>query len=109
MAQQYQTFEAFWPAYLAQRRRAEVRGLIYFGMGFAVLLVAKAIISAEPWWLLGALVSPFVYGIFGIAVFQREAPSLFRHPVWTLRGDLRLAGLFLTGKLFDEYRRLQLI
>lgn len=109
MAQQHETFEAFWPAYLAQRRRPEVRGLQLFGAGFTILLVAKAIVDSAPAWLLGAVISPFFYPAAGIAVFQRETPSLFTSPQWTLRADLKFFGLYFTGKLPKEYKRLGLI
>lgn len=113
MAQDIQTYQDFWAYYLRQRRRAEVRGLHYFGTGFAILMIAKGIFDPDGLhpliYVVFAVVSLLAYGSLSIAIFQRELPSLLRYPLWTLRSDFRLMYLFITGGLQDEYQRLELL
>lgn len=98
-------FEAFWPAYLRDHARPATRAVHVGGtLAGAALLLAGVI--AGPWWL--ALLAP-VLG-YGCAwgshlLVERNRPATFRHPLWSLRGDLRMAWLAVTGRLGAELRR----
>lgn len=99
------SFEAFWPRYLAEHARPATRTVHVAGtwLGVAVLLWALLV---GPWWL--ALLAPVIgYGAaFGShALIEHNRPASFTHPLWSLRGDLRMAWLAARGRLGAEVRR----
>src|SRR5579863_3917684 len=99
------SYAEFWPRYLRAHADPRTRALHYLGtLGAAALLVLAA--SRVDWWWLVA--APFVgYGPawLGHAVFEHNRPETFAHPAWSLASDLRMLGLFLTGRLAGELRR----
>ena len=105
MAERFASFAAFWPHYLREHARPATRAVHVAGTGAGILLLLGAIL-AGPWWL--ALLAP-VAG-YGAAwgshlLIERNRPATFTYPAWSLRGDLRLFGLAVTGRLGSELRR----
>jgi hypothetical protein len=41
----------------------------------------------------------------GHFVFEKNRPATFGHPIWSLRGDLKMYSLALRGKMGDELER----
>lgn len=105
MADRSATFESFWPRYLAEHAAPATRAVHVAGTwtAFAVLLLA---ILVGPSWLL-LLVPVIGYGAAWAshALIERNRPTTFIHPLWSLRGDLRMAGLAARGRLGEEIRR----
>ena len=102
------TYARFWPRYLAAHRDRRTRVLHYLGTGAAVLLLGFAA-AARDWRLLVA--APVVgYGCawLGHAVFERNRPETFSHPLWSLCSDFRMLALFLAGRIGGEMRRLEI-
>jgi hypothetical protein len=105
MAERFPSFAAFWPHYLREHARPATRAVHVAGTGAGVLLLLAAIL-AGPWWLV--LLAP-VAG-YGCAwgshmLIERNRPATFTYPAWSLRGDLRLFWLAVTGRLGTELRR----
>jgi hypothetical protein len=104
-AERFSTFGEFWPYYLREHARPETRA-VHVGGTWAALAVLALGLLAGPWWLV--LLAPVVgYGCAWIShmLIERNRPATFTHPVWSLRGDLRLAWLAATGRLGAELRR----
>jgi hypothetical protein len=98
-------YREFWPRYLQAHRDAKTRGLHYLGtaLGFAALGLAAA---QKDWrWLLAAPVLGYAPAWLGHAAFARNRPQSFGHPLWSLASDMRMLGLFATGRLGAELRR----
>jgi len=92
-------YREFWPDYLALHRDPRNRALHYLGTIGAATALAVAILGRD--WRLGALVPLIGYGPawLGHSVFEHNRPASFAHPAWSLASDVRMLGLFLTGRL----------
>ncbi len=91
----FESFEDFWPFYLGEHKDPLNRGLHYVGTTMAIGTVGAAVVTVNPTWL---LLTPVV----------GYAPT-FKHPLWSLRGDLRMLKLALAGRIGDELDRLHIL
>jgi hypothetical protein len=99
------SFETFWPAYLRDHARPATRA-VHVGGTLAAAAVLLAGLLRGLWWLV--LLAPVIgYGCAwgSHLLVERNRPATFRHPLWSLRGDLLLAWLAVTGRLAAELRR----
>jgi hypothetical protein len=99
------SYAEFWTRYLNAHADPRTRALHYLGTVGAAVLMVLAAAGGEWRWLVAA---PFVgYGPawLGHGFFEHNRPETFAHPTWALMSDLRMLGLFLTGRLAGELRR----
>ena len=99
------TFEDFWPHYVHAHRDPVNRALHYVGTTAALGAVAAAAVTMNPAWLLVAPVAGYGPAWLGHFVFEKNKPATFEHPLWSLRGDLRMYSLALRGKMAAEVER----
>jgi len=104
MVPRLHTYEEFWPYYVSEHSRPATRALHVLGTSL-VLLTAGAAALLSPWWLLAAPVAG--YGPAWIAHFlvEKNRPATFTYPWWSLRGDFRMFGLMLRGRMGPEVER----
>ena len=95
----------FWPRYLAAHVDRRTRALHYLGTLGAAAFVGLAISLGDWRWLAAAPLVGYGLAWLGHAVFERNRPETFQHPVWSLLSDIRMLGLFLTGRLGAELGR----
>ena len=97
--ERYQTFEDFFPFYLSEHSDPTNRFFHYVGTSSALALVVYAVVSSNYWLLL--LLLPVGYGPAWVGHFivEKNRPATFSYPVWSLLGDFKMLGLFLTGRL----------
>jgi hypothetical protein len=88
MLPEHPSFREFYPAYLAEHSKPATRRLHFAGMLVALVFLAVTVWSGEWRWLVAAPV--FGYGLAwtGHLVFERNRPATFRHPFYSLLGDL---------------------
>ena len=98
-------YAEFWPRYLAAHADRRTRALHYLGTLGAATFVGLAISLGDWRWLVTAPLVGYAPAWLGHAVFERNRPETFQHPVWSLLSDFRMLGLFLTGRLGAELRR----
>jgi len=99
-----QSFSEFWPYYLGEHRHPLSRVLHYVGTiaSWGALLAG---ILVSPWLLIAI---PFVgYGPAWIGHFliEKNKPATFGYPLWSIRGDYKMFGLAMTGRLSAEMAR----
>ena len=102
----FQTFEEFWPFYVGEHRDPVCRALHYVGTTLALGTVATAAITANPTWLLLTPVVGYGPAWFGHYIIEGNVPATFKHPLWSLRGDLRMLSMALQGRMAAEVERL---
>src|SRR5215813_3331328 len=99
------SYREFWPRYLAAHADPRTRALHYTGTTLALAALATAALARDWRWLLAAPVVGYVLAWFGHLVFEHNRPETFGHPGWSLISDFRMLGLFLSGRLSEELRR----
>jgi hypothetical protein len=101
----FRTFAEFYPFYLSEHRHPVSRVLHYAGTWGSVLCLAVCIVTAEPWWLLGSVLSGYSFAWLGHFRFERNRPATFRYPFYSLAGDFRMWWELNLGKLAFRERR----
>jgi hypothetical protein len=101
------SFEEFWPHYLEAHSSHKTRSSHVFGtlLGFGIAAICLGYV--KPLWALSAI--GIAYGIAWIShfVFEKNMPATFSNPWWSLRGDMRMVQLALTGGLESEIARFE--
>ena len=104
MTPELKSFEEFWPYYVAQHMRPSTRACHILGTTLVLgSLAAAAFVS--PWWLLVMPVAGYAPAWIGHFGFEKNKPATFTYPLWSLRGDFRMYGLTLTGRMGPELDR----
>jgi hypothetical protein len=101
----FASFEGFWPHYLREHARPGTRTVHVAGTWTAAAVLLWALLLGPLWLLL--LVPVIGYGCAWAShmLVEHNRPATFSHPLWSLRGDLRMAWLAATGRLEAELRR----
>lgn len=95
----FQRFADFYPFYLSEHRNPTCRRLHFVGTALVILVVAIALASANPWWLLAAPVAGYGFAWIGHFVFEKNRPATFRYPWFSLLGDFALFRDILLGRI----------
>ena len=99
MSQEFRSFAEFYPFYLKEHSNRTNRRLHFFGL-LAVLGIVVAFAATLNWWLLlGFPAVGYLFAWVGHFMFERNKPATFRHPLYSLRGDLVMFKDMLTGKI----------
>jgi len=99
MAPKFDSFSEFFPYYLAEHANPICRSLHYMGTTLATILVAIALYS-QNWLLLIAFpVVGYGFAWVGHFVFEKNRPATFDYARWSLMGDYKMYGLWVTGKI----------
>lgn len=98
-------YAQFWAHYLRAHGRAETRGWHYFGTAAAIACLGAFAITRNVWFLLAMVITGYGPAWIAHAAYEKNRPATFAHPFWSLISDLRMLGLWLTGRLGGELAR----
>lgn len=105
----FQSFAEFWPFYLGEHRKEATRLVHVCGTSLAIVIGLAALASGHPLWVLLTPVLGYGFAWTSHAFIEKNKPATFTYPLWSLMGDLRMLGLWLTGRLSAEVARYQSI
>jgi len=105
MAEEFQSFAAFWPHYLREHRDPRTRLLHYIGTALGVLLLLGFLVTGSGWVLIGAPIAGYAFAWFAHAFIERNRPATFTHPLWSFYGDFYMLWCWTTGRLAAELAR----
>jgi len=95
----FKTFQEFYPFYLGEHANRTSRRLHVVGTLGALLQLGLAVVQAQPRLLLSALVTGYALAWVGHYFFGKNTPATFKHPLYSLRGDFRMAREVLSGRI----------
>ena len=95
----FASFREFYPFYLQEHSNIVSRRLHFIGSWGVLVLLAVALATRNPWWLLAALVCGYGFAWVGHFFFEKNRPATFRHPFYSFAGDWVMFKDILTGKI----------
>ena len=100
------TFADFWPYYLAEHSRPATR-VVHFLATLTWLSLLVGALLTRTWWLL-ALIPVAAYGLAWFSHFfiEHNRPATFKHPLYSLLADHKMAFYMVTGQIGRELARL---
>ncbi len=97
--QRFTTFREFYPFYLSEHRDRKCRRMHFAGSSLALLFVAIAVVTRNPWWLLAGLVCGYGCAWIGHFVFEKNKPASFKQPLYSFIGDWVMYANTWAGKI----------
>lgn len=101
----YATFDDFWLDFLRAHSKPGTRAFHYAGMIAAILLGVLFAMTGQVYLLILAILAPYVFGFASHALIQGNKPVSLKHPVYSVRGALKMFGLWAAGRLSPELAR----
>ena len=99
--ERFSSFDAFWPAYVREHSKKETRTAHFVGTTAALGCAATGLLGKKRLLLLAPLLG---YGgaFLGHALFEKNRPLTFKHPLYSLAGDLKMWWLTVNGRMDAE-------
>jgi hypothetical protein len=94
-------FAAFWPHYVRAHSRYRTRLFHAIGSVGAVLMVVLAL-SVNVWFLAAAPIVGYSVAWYAHFFIEKNHPTTFRHPLYSLMADYRMLFLMMAGRMDEE-------
>jgi hypothetical protein len=99
MSAEHRSFREFYPAYLAEHKEKATRRLHFVGTLLVLVALGVALWTRDARWLIAAPLLGYGLAWIGHFVFERNRPATFRHPLYSLAGDIVRFNDLLLGRL----------
>ncbi|PWT75361.1 MAG: DUF962 domain-containing protein [Proteobacteria bacterium] len=99
MSLRYSSFREFYPFYLSEHRDRTCRRLHFVGTLLGIVCFLLAIVLANAWLLLAALVTGYAFAWVGHAFFEKNRPATFKYPLYSFIGDWAMFRDILVGRM----------
>lgn len=102
---EFSSFEEFWPSYVRAHSKKSTRVVHFVGTTAAMACVAGGVLTRRRWLL--ALAPVVGYGPAWASHFflEKNRPATFTHPLWSLRGDLKMWWMMVRREMDAEVER----
>jgi hypothetical protein len=101
---QTQTFEQFWLYYLSEHSKSGTRILHFIGTAVALLALIAGAVLLRPLFAIIGIAAGYAVASSAHFLIEGNRPVL-RHPIWSIRADLRMLFLWMSGRLHKELTR----
>jgi len=88
MSARIKSFREFYQYYLSEHRSSGCRMLHFAGTSLALACVAVAALKLNSWFLFAALAAGYGFGWLGHALYEKNRPTTFTYPWYSLLADL---------------------
>jgi hypothetical protein len=105
--QRIASFSEFWPFYVREHSNPINRKLHFVGSTLALLSLAGAVATANPFLLVAAPIFGYGFAWVGHFVFQKNKPATFKYPLYSFASDWVMYGKILAGKMDAEVEAAQ--
>ena len=95
----FASFRDFYPYYLSEHSNSACRRLHFAGSSLVLGCLVMLARTANPLWLLYALLCGYGFAWVGHFFFEHNKPATFKHPFYSLMGDWVMYKDMLTGKI----------
>jgi len=97
-SERYRSFSEFYPFYIHEHSNRTCRRIHVVGSTLVLVVLAVAIVTANPWWLLGMPLIGYGFAWVGHFFFEKNRPATFKYPLWSLMGDWRMFFETVSGR-----------
>ncbi len=101
----YETLQEFWPFYLREHSNKMNRGLHFIGTSIALFWIVSAVFFLNPWYLLGAMFSGYLFAWIGHFFIEKNRPATFTYPFKSFISDWKMYFYTLTGQIGKELQK----
>jgi len=96
--ERFQSFAAFYPHYIHEHSNRTCRRIHVIGSALVLVVLAVAVVTLNPWWLLAMPLVGYGFAWVGHFFFEKNRPATFKYPLWSLMGDWRMFWETVSGK-----------
>ena len=89
-SERYRSFSEFYPFYIHEHSNRTCRRIHVVGSALVLVVLAVAIVTANPWWLLGMPLIGYGFAWVGLFFFEKNRPATVKYPFWSQMGDWRM-------------------
>lgn len=92
------SFEEFFPWYVGQHSKRATRWFHFAGTHLGAAIALTGIAARRPAQVAAFPVVSYSVAWFSHFVIEKNNPATFGHPLWSLRGDLRMMAMMWRGR-----------
>ncbi|WP_312765507.1 DUF962 domain-containing protein [Epilithonimonas sp.] len=92
------TYKEFYQFYLTEHSKPLTRAFHFLGILLVFAVIFYVLQSGKERFLWYCPIFGYGFAWFSHAVFERNTPSTFKYPIWSLTSDFRLFFELLIGK-----------
>ncbi len=105
MTDRIKSFKEFWPYYLKEHSKPATRKIHVAGTAGAIGLMGLGLATGQLWLPLAGIGVGYGSAWTAHAFVEKNKPATFTYPLWSLMGDVKMLGHWVTGTLQREVDR----